>query len=47
MSIGEYWDLAKLGEYCKKTGRYTFMVTSSPLNFPCLVGSPPNALAIF
>ncbi|KAM0326257.1 hypothetical protein ACHAQA_006854 [Verticillium albo-atrum] len=47
MPIGELWDLAKLAEYCKEKGRYTFMLTSSPLNAPCLVGSPPNALAIF
>ena len=46
MHIGEYWNLRELGNYCKKVGRYSFMLTSSPLNIPCLVGSPPNALAV-
>ncbi|CAI4213492.1 unnamed protein product [Parascedosporium putredinis] len=46
MPIGEYFNLKQLGEYCKKVGRYTFMLSSSPLNMPGLVGSPPNALAI-
>ncbi|KAF6824517.1 hypothetical protein CMUS01_10202 [Colletotrichum musicola] len=47
MPIGELWDLSRLSAYCKKTGRYSFMLTSVPMNVPCLVGSPPNALAIF
>lgn len=47
MSIGELWDLKELSSYCKKTGRYSFMLTSAPLNHPGLVASPPNALAIF
>ncbi|TDZ26855.1 hypothetical protein Cob_v001325 [Colletotrichum orbiculare MAFF 240422] len=47
LPIGELWDLSRLSQHCKKTGRYTFMLTSVPLNIPCLVGSPPNALAIF
>jgi hypothetical protein len=47
MSIGELWDLKALSEHCKKTGRYSFLLTSCPLNIPGLVGSPPNALAIF
>eukprot|EP01113_Clastostelium_recurvatum_P035188 TRINITY_DN4869_c0_g1_i4.p1 TRINITY_DN4869_c0_g1~~TRINITY_DN4869_c0_g1_i4.p1 ORF type:complete len:350 (+),score=68.69 TRINITY_DN4869_c0_g1_i4:39-1088(+) len=47
LPIGELWDLSRLGEHAKKTGRYTFFLTSIPLNIPCLVGSPPNALAKF
>jgi kynurenine formamidase len=47
MPIGELWDLKKLSEHCQKTKRYTFMLTSTPLNMPGLIGSPPNALAIF
>jgi kynurenine formamidase len=47
MSIGELWDLRKLSEYCKKTGRYSFMITSAPLNISRLIASPPNALAVF
>lgn len=47
LSIGELWDLKELSAYCKRTGRYSFLLTSAPLNHPGLVGSPPNALAIF
>jgi kynurenine formamidase len=47
MSIGELWDLKALSAHCQKTGRYSFLLTSAPLNIPGLVGSPPNALAIF
>ncbi|KAK3984743.1 putative cyclase-domain-containing protein [Cladorrhinum sp. PSN332] len=47
LPIGELWDLKALGEYAKKTGRYSFLLTSSPLNHPGLVASPPNAIAIF
>lgn len=47
LPIGELWDLKELAAYCKKTGRYSFMLTSVPLNHPGLVASPPNALAIF
>ncbi|KAI3399306.1 hypothetical protein diail_7261 [Diaporthe ilicicola] len=47
MPIGELWDLKELSRLCKKTGRYSFMLTSAPLNHPGLIASPPNALAIF
>lgn len=47
MPIGEIWDLQRLSEHCKKTKRYSFMLTSIPLNHPCLIASPPNAIAIF
>ncbi|KAH3907037.1 hypothetical protein HBH56_195090 [Parastagonospora nodorum] len=47
MSIGELWDLKALSAHCQKTGRYSFLLTSTPLNIPGLVASPPNALAIF
>lgn len=47
MPIGELWDLKGLSEHCKSTGRYSFLLVSTPLNIPGLVGSPPNALAIF
>ena len=47
MPIGELWDLKALGEYAKKTGRYSFLLTSAPLNHPGLVASPPNAIALF
>ncbi|KAK5656827.1 hypothetical protein OQA88_4375 [Cercophora sp. LCS_1] len=46
LPIGELWDLKALGEYCKEVGRYSFLLTSAPLNHPGLVASPPNAIAI-
>jgi len=47
MSIGVMWDLKALSAYCKKSGRYSFLLTSAPLNMPGLVASPPNAIAVF
>ena len=47
MSIGELWDLKQLSETCKKLWRYSFLLTSVPLNVPGGIGSPPNALAVF
>ena len=47
MPIGELWDLKALSDHCAKTGRYTFLLTSSPLNVHGSVGGPPNAFALF
>jgi hypothetical protein len=47
MPIGELWDLKALSDTCKKLNRYSFLMTSVPLNVPGGIGSPPNALAIF
>ncbi|RMZ82999.1 hypothetical protein DV737_g1749, partial [Chaetothyriales sp. CBS 132003] len=47
LNIGELWDLKALGEHSQKVGRYTFLLTSVPLNVAGGVGSPPNALALF
>jgi kynurenine formamidase len=47
MPIGELWDLKALSEMCEKLGRYSFLLTSVPLNVPGGIGSPPNALALF
>ena len=47
LHIGELWDLKRLADYCAQTKKYSFFFTSSPLNVPGAVGSPPNALAIF
>ncbi|CAG7982427.1 unnamed protein product [Penicillium olsonii] len=46
MPLGELWDLKALGEACWASKQYSFLLTSSPLNYPGAVGSPPNALAI-
>lgn len=45
--IGEMWDLEALASKCKQEKRYSFFVTSSPLNVTGGIGSPPNAIAIF
>ena len=46
MPIGEMWNLEELADDCARDGRYTFFLTSAPLNIPGGVGSPPNALAM-
>ncbi|GAC95152.1 hypothetical protein PHSY_002727 [Pseudozyma hubeiensis SY62] len=45
--IGELWNLEKLAELCREHKRWSFFLTSSPLNIPGGVASPPNAMAIF
>ena len=44
---GEMWNLERLSEECHRTGRYSFFLTSMPLNVTGAVGSPSNAVAIF
>lgn len=45
--IGEIFDLEALSKTCKELNRYSFFITSAPLNMPGGVSSPPNAMAIF
>ncbi|KAL4951680.1 hypothetical protein BDW69DRAFT_169548 [Aspergillus filifer] len=45
--IGEMFDLDGLAEMCRQHGRWTFFVSSSPLNCKRGVSSPPNTMAIF
>ncbi|KAL3455432.1 putative cyclase-domain-containing protein [Aspergillus heterothallicus] len=45
--IGELFDLEALAETCKRQQRWTFFVTSVPLNYRGAVASPPNGLAVF
>jgi hypothetical protein len=45
--IGEMWDLETLSKVCEKEGRWTFFLTSAPLNVKGGVGSPPGAIAVF
>ncbi|KAF1809940.1 hypothetical protein P152DRAFT_421986 [Eremomyces bilateralis CBS 781.70] len=47
MPIGELWDLEALSEECQRQNRWSFLLTSAPLNTPGGVASPPNAIAIF
>ncbi|PQE23908.1 cyclase family protein [Rutstroemia sp. NJR-2017a WRK4] len=44
---GEIFDLEALSQTCRSLNRYSFFVTSMPLNMPGGVSSPPNAMAIF
>jgi len=44
--IGEMFDLEDLADLCKEVGRWTFFVSSSPLNCARGVSSPPNCMAI-
>lgn len=47
MPMGEMWDLEGLAKECTRQSRWTFFLTSSPLNLTGGAASPPNALAIF
>lgn len=47
LPIGEMFDLEQLARICQKVGRWTFFVSSSPLNCSRGVSSPPNCMAIF
>lgn len=44
--IGELWWVEELADDCAKDGRYTFFLSSPPLNIPGSVGSPINPIAI-
>ncbi|KAE8383908.1 hypothetical protein BDV26DRAFT_299346 [Aspergillus bertholletiae] len=45
--IGELFDLEQLAGICKRLNRWSFFLTSSPLNYTGSVATPPNAMAIF
>ncbi|KAL2220348.1 hypothetical protein M432DRAFT_314157 [Thermoascus aurantiacus ATCC 26904] len=47
MPIGELFDLEALAQTCAELQRWSFFVTSVPLNMPGGVSSPPNVMAIF
>lgn len=47
MPIGELWDLKALAAQCERSNRWSFLLTSAPLNVPGTIGSPPNVLAVF
>jgi kynurenine formamidase len=46
IQLGEMFDLEALSEACAADGRYTFLLTSAPLNIHGGMGSPPNVMAI-
>jgi kynurenine formamidase len=45
--LGELFNLERCAEYCKRYQRWSFFVTSAPLNIPNGVASPPNIIAVF
>lgn len=45
--IGEMFDLEELAATCKRLDRWSFFISSSPLNCSRGVSSPPNCMAIF
>lgn len=47
MPLGELWDLESLAITCEEEKRWSFFLTSAPLNNPGGIASPPNAIAIF
>lgn len=46
MMIGELWDLERLAQECAKLEKWTFFLTSHPLNVEGGIASPSNAVAI-
>ncbi len=46
ITIGELWDLERLGEACAADGRYEFLLVAPPLYLPRAVGSVLNPIAI-
>lgn len=43
---GEMWDLERLSAACVKHKRWSFFLTSMPLNIPGGVAGPANVIAI-
>jgi hypothetical protein len=46
MPIGELWDLKALAAKCAELRRWTFFLTSSPLNVPGSIASPYNHIPL-
>jgi hypothetical protein len=47
MLIGELWDLEAPSAMSERLERWTFFLTTTPMNVPGGVASPPSALAFF
>ncbi|OBT67990.1 hypothetical protein VE03_01508 [Pseudogymnoascus sp. 23342-1-I1] len=47
MPIGEVWNLEDLANCCTRLKRWSFFLTSQPLDIPGGIASPCNAMAIF
>lgn len=44
--IGELWDLEALSELCASNNRWSFFLTSAPINIRGCIATPANALAV-
>ncbi|KAK9312654.1 hypothetical protein V1522DRAFT_415059 [Lipomyces starkeyi] len=47
MPIGELWNMEELAAECKRRQKWSFFLTSQPLDIPGGVASPCNAMAVF
>jgi kynurenine formamidase len=46
LPLGELWSLAKLAASCRREERWSFLLSTAPMNIPRGVASPANAYAI-
>ena len=46
MPLGELWTMQALSEACRRHNRWTFLLTTAPMNVPRGVASPANAYAV-
>jgi kynurenine formamidase len=46
LPLGELWWLDELARICAQQQRFSFLLTSAPLNLPGAAGSPANAYAV-
>lgn len=46
MPIGEVWNLEQLASECRRLKKWSFFLSSQPLDIPGGVASPCNAIAI-
>ena len=46
LTVGEMWDLERLGAVCAERGRYEFFLSAQPLPITGAVGSPINPVAV-
>jgi hypothetical protein len=46
LPLGELWSLGKLAASCAREGRWSFLLSTAPMNIPRGVASPANAYAV-
>ncbi len=45
LTVGEMWDLERIGQACAERGRFDFLLSAQPLPITGAVGSPINPIA--